>query len=436
MLRMLLLALLLAIAACSSSSNGTLQIVTGEETDTFSRPPAPVVKLQVDSVDGSGNKRSLATATLPASSIDLGTVATNAVGTIEVSGTGADGSQLVYGQSLPIAFGALDGVTIPIFVQRTGELARMPRPLSDARPTPTLALFGGRFLFVGAGSDPALAQTTQLYDFAFLAPLTAPPALPRVPRSVAFVGMVGWLIDDGGATEYDFSANTSSEATAPAGGLYGDVAGGATVLASDGSQYVVGATRTTGAPTAKVLALDPTGQPSWRSLTAPRLGAAVTWVDGRGLVVAGGSASAAGVEVLGIGATTGSALAYPADGSIGAGASTLDPQHVLLAGGVTIAAQDAGVRAIDLGCGAQCTPTPWSALPTALASVQAFASDAAHALVVGSDLTGTTHVYRLTTTSATEVPTKVPHAGASALVSPVGSVVLFGGAHEIESFMP
>jgi hypothetical protein len=426
---------LLALAACSASSSGTLRIVTGEETDTFSRPPAPV-KLLVDSVDGAGNKRTLATVALPTSSVDLGAIATNAVGTIQVTGTGADGGELVSGQSLPIAFGALDGVTIPIFVQRTGELARMPKPLSDARPTPTLALFGGRFLFVGAGGEPSLAHTTQLYDFAFLAPVIGPPSLPRVPKSVAFVQMVGWLIDDGGATQYDFSANTSSDAAAPAGGSYGDVAGGATVSASDGSQYVVGATRTTGMPTATVLAFDPNGIPSWRFLAAARLGAAATWVDGRGLVVAGGSESAAGVEVLGIGASTGSALAYPADASTGAGASTLDAQHILLAAGVTTGGHDAGVRIIDLGCGARCSPTPWATLPATLSSAQAFANNSGNVLVVGSDMTGASHVYRLTPTSATEVPTKVPHTGASALVSPVGSVVLFGGAPEIESFVP
>jgi hypothetical protein len=429
------LALLGLGAGCSASPSGTLQIVTGEETDTFSRPPPPV-KLQVDSVDSSGNRTTLATVSLPASSIDLGSVAMRSVGTLQIAGTGSDGSRLVYGQSLPLVYGALDQVTLPIFVQRTGELARLPKPLSDTRSAPTLALFGGRYLFVGAGGDPSLADKMQLYDFAQLAPLASSPVLPRVPKSIAFVGTVAWLIDDLGATAFDFSTSGGSDVTPPAGGSFADVAGGGTVVATDGSQYVVGATRAAGAPTSTVLALDPKGQPSWRFLAAPRLGAAADWVDGRGLVVAGGSASAAGVEVLGVGSTTGSMLAYPVDDSTGTGASTLDAQHVLLGGGVTASGRDAGVRVIDLGCAMQCVPAVWTTLATALVSAQAFASDPTHALVVGDDMAGVTHVARLTTTTATEIPTKVPHAGARALISPVGSVVLFGGSSEIESFVP
>lgn len=412
-----------------------LDIVTGDETDTFSRAPAPV-ELRVDSVDSSGNKSTLATLHLPATTIDLGSRDQSTVATLQVTGTDSDNNRVVYGQSIPLQFGALDGLTVPIFVQRTGELAGMPGPLSDARPEPELAVFAGRYLFVGGGSDATLATATQLYDFAAFAPLVAPPLLPRVPRSVAFVGVVALLIDDAGASSFDFSQNTSSDATAPAGGSFGDVAGGATVFASDGSQYVVGATRTTGAPTSAVLAFDANGTPSWASLTEPRLGAAATWVQGRGLVVAGGSASGAGVEIVGPGAAMGYTLDYPADASTASGAATLDSGHVLLAGGTTLAGDSAGVRAIDLMC-AQCAPTPWGALPVTLSPAQVFASDASDALIVGDDSAGTTHVFRATPTGpAQEVGTRVPHTGARAIVSPVGSVVLFGGASEIESFVP
>ena len=50
--------------------------------------------------------------------------------------------------------------------------------------------------------------------------------------------------------------------------------------------------------------------------------------------------------------------------------------------------------------------------------------------------TGTTYVFRLTKKGATEVPTKVATLNARAAWSPVGSVVLFGGANVIESFTP
>ncbi len=410
--------------------------MTGAETDTFSRTPTPVT-LRVEAVDSSGKVSLIASASLPATNVDLGKLDQGTVASLQVSGLGANGERLVFGASLPMTFGALDGLTVPVFVQRTGELARMPGPLSDARTEPTLAVLAGRYLLVGAGGDPSLALTTQLYDFATDAPVSSPPTLSRAPQSVALIGTVAWLIDDAGATRFDFATNTQAEVAVPAGGTFAEIAGGATVFANDGLQYIVGATRGTGAPTAAVLAIDAAGShPSWSTLTSPRLGASAAWVDGRGLVVAGGSASAAGVEVVGPGATNGSALAYAPDASMGAGAAPLDSQHVLLAGGLRPSGQDAGVRAIDLGCTAQCTPVPWSALPVALASAQTFARGAAAALVIGNDASGTTHACDVGPTSSTELATKAAHTKARAAVSPVGSVVLFGGANVIESFAP
>jgi hypothetical protein len=262
--------------------------------------------------------------------------------------------------------------------------------------------------------------------------------LPRTPKSVVFVGTAAWLIDESGATGFQFAGNTRFDVTPPAGGSLADVAGGATVFASDGSQYVVGPTRTTGTPTRTVLAFDAKGSPSWVTLSESRLGAAAAGVDGRGLVVLGGSSLAQGVEIVSPGTTAGVALSYPPDPSAGSGATTLDGQHVLLAGGVTPMGQDAGVRAIDLTCNTQCAPAPWAALSGALplAIAQVFASDPASALVVGDDPSGTTVAYRVTATTATPIATKVMHKGARAIVSPVGSIVLFGGAGEIESFVP
>ncbi len=68
------------LAACSSTPNGTLQLVTGEETDTFTRAPVPT-RLRVDGVDSSGTATTLASVSLPASSIDLGTHDENTVET-------------------------------------------------------------------------------------------------------------------------------------------------------------------------------------------------------------------------------------------------------------------------------------------------------------------------------------------------------------------
>jgi hypothetical protein len=83
-----------------------------------------------------------------------------------------------------------------------------------------------------------------------------------------------------------------------------------------------------------------------------------------------------------------------------------------------------------------CAPTKWSALPVAVESARVASFDAAHALVVGDDAAGLTHVFRLTSTSATDVPTKVPHTKARMAISPLHTIVLVGGAAEIESFTP
>lgn len=435
---------LLCTANCSHSENGTLSLNFGEETDTLTRAPA-IVKLRVDSVDSSGTAKTLAAASLPASAIDLGWMNVDTTGTLRVVGFDSGGNALVGGQSLPIQFGIADGHTLPIFVQRVGELALLPHAPAETRLGPTLATaIGGRYVFIGGGADSTASLSPQLYDLFELAPVPSPPKLPRAPKSIAVVGAVAWLIDEVGATQYDLSSGVSAAVVGPLGGSYAEVAGGATLVTKGGSQYVVGATRTTGAPTNKILALDASGNPSWLTLRTPRLGAAAAWSDTTGLVVTGGSATEAGVEIVEVvraAATTGSPLAYPPDPSVGGGAAALDgDRFVLLAGGIMPDGSDAGVRVVDLACASQCAATSWTALPTAVTSAQAFSIDEASAVVVGSEpSSATTHVFRVTAGNAAEITTRVPHLGARAIASPIGprgSLLLAGGAPKLESFQP
>ena len=430
-------AAVLASGGCSSGPKGTIQLVTGEEGDTFTRAPVPT-KLTVTSIDTSGQTKTLASATLPATSnVDLGSIDENSVATFQVSGLDMAGDQVVYGQSIFLSLGSLDGATVPVFVQRTGEFARLSNPMPDMRGAPTLAIVGGQFLFVGGGSDSGLASTSLLYDFGAFAPVSGALNSTQVAKSAVFFANEGFLIDETGATGINVAQDEPFTVAAPAGATFADVAGGATIAADDGSQYVVGATRATGA-TKAVYVVDSSGHTSWASLSAPRLGAAAAWVKGTGLVVCAGSDAAAGVEVLGAGAASGVALAYPPDPSTGAGAASLDGQHVVLAGGVTGTGDDAGVRVIDLTCsGSACAPAAWPPLPQPLTPAQAFSSDATDVLVIGDDASGTTQVFRLTPGAPpSQVPTKVAHSRARAIVSPMGSVVLYGGAGEIESFIP
>jgi hypothetical protein len=443
---------LAAALGCTSSAQGTIQLITDEEAGTFTKSPAPT-ELQVMAVESADASAVLATAALPTSTIDLGQLAANAAPvSINVSGLDAKGTRRVFGASLPLQYGALADVSVPIFVQRTGEFARLPGPLGDSRAAPTLAVVQGEYLLIAGGSDSSLSETTQLFDFGAFGALGTPPSLPRVPKSIALSGTIAWLIDETGGTYFDFSDSEQLAIPVPPMGSFADVAGGATVIDSTGAQYIVGGTRTSGAASAKVLKVDPNdtsnaaypyGNPSWLTLTAPRLGAAAAWVEGFGLVVAGGNdkgAGGAGVEVVRSGSTSGAALPFPSDSSAGAGAAALDEHDVLLAGGETAALADPGVRAIDLDCtpssSSSCIKT-WGSLPRVLATAQAFSWTVADALVVGNETTtGATHAFRLTPKGVTEVATKVGHTNARAVWSPVGTVVLFGGANVIESFTP
>jgi hypothetical protein len=444
----------LASLGCTSKDSTTIQLVMDEDAGTFTQVPVPTT-LRVDAVeftgDGGTQTVTLAQTALPATTLDLGFVDESTTGVLTVWGLDMSGAAIVYGASPGVGFGNIANGTISIFVQRTGEFARLPNPLSDSRQAPTLAVLQGRYLFVGAGSSPteqdaSFAETTQLYDFLVMAPLGAPPTLPRVPQSIAFDSTVSWLMDQEGGTYFDFSDNYLGAISLPSGS-FADVAGGATVIDENGAEYVVAATRATGPASANVLKIDPNdssnssypyGNPSWLTLAQPRLGAAAAWVTGRGLVVAGGAASGAGVEIVASGTTAGTALPYPADSSTGSGAAMLDSSHVLLAGGLTSTGADAGVRVVDLGCAAQCSPLLWPGLPAPITNAQVFVGgNATTPLVVGSEpSTGTTHVYRLSVSAATEIPTRMTHVNARAAVSPTGTIVLFGGAAEIESFTP
>jgi hypothetical protein len=476
------------LLSCNSSLTGTVQIITGEETDTFTQTPVPTQIIIQAQDPNTGDKTTLASAAYPTATLDLGSQDQNATASLLVTATDASGSELVYGASVLLQYGALGGQTLPIFVQRVGQNARLPNPPTDTRQAPTLAVLSDRFLLIGGGLPGSDASpdagtavdttvTSQVYDFAQFNLLDPPPTFPIAPASMPIVGTVALLLDTAGdGSAYDFSVDTATPVIAPLSAnnppfTFADVAGGQTIYdGTDGNGYVfvVGATRTTGTPTAAVLMINPSaaantaypgGALTWLSLTTPRLGASAAWVSAKGLVVAGGNQAVAagaaagnGAEILDVssGETLGTALPFPADASFGSAMTALDSQQfVLMAGGVMPSGADAGVREIDLACepttAAPCAATSWGTLPVPILSAAAFTFDPAHAFVVGNEPTsssptsGLTHTFTLTSGGASEVPTKVPHTNAAAILSPMGSsVLLFGGASggEIESFTP
>jgi hypothetical protein len=425
-----------ALAACSATPKGTLVLMTGGETGIFARTPTPT-KLYIDALDRDGGSSRLMTAKLPADNVDLGDQSASAVVSLHVTAVDDSEKILIEGTSVPVQLGALSDLSVPVFVQRNGEFARLPSPLSEARDAPLGAVIIGRYLLLAGGSDAAKASHSQLYDFGSLTPFESPPILPRAPRSMAALGTKVLLVDDAGATWFQLADSTFAEAIAPSGGSFAEVAGGKTIIGSDKTRWIVGGTRTKGDPSVRVLRVGADASLSFVALTAPRLGASAAWVEGRGLVVAGGSAIAAGLEILGTGASAATALPFAPDPISGQAACALDGSHLLLSGGSAPSGAAPASRVADLTCGSECVPTAWTTtLPSLFPQVELFAIDPNTALFVGDDPAGLTRAFRLSANASTEILLKVPRHGARAIATYGGSIALVGGASELEYFIP
>jgi hypothetical protein len=154
------------------------------------------------------------------------------------------------------------------------------------------------------------------------------------------------------------------------------------------------------------------------------------------VVVAGGSATAPGLEVLASTALVGAPLAFPPEPSSGVAVARLDASRVALA--------SPGLRVADVTCASACALTPLTvegasglvlANATAL-SVPGPEAGGVTALLAGADAQGATRVVAVTGAVAREIAPRVPRASASLVLLPTGSAALFGGAREVESFRP
>lgn len=409
---------LLAFGACKDAPEGAVSIVTGDETDVFSRAPAVTV-LVTEKIALDGTKSEIARTTLPAETVDLGERARAEAGALAVTGLDASGATVVRGETAFVQWGAIEGVTLELFVQRTGELARMPRGPA-AFDAASVAILAGRYVLAANGTS------TILYDLLLLDTTTS-VILPRPARSLLTVETTALVIDEAGASTYDLGAGTTGTLDAPTGGTFAEVAGGKLVQAKDGTQYIVGATRAAGGPSARVLVVDAAGGASFASLVAPRDGACATFVEGRGLVVYGGDANAAGAEVLATGATLATPLPFPADALKGCAVTALDNGRIAVAGGA------GPMRVFDLACTTACASQAWTdAIPLVRAESMSLTPDSA--LVVGDDANGDSHVYRASATGLREVTLKTPRRGARLVVTPTNAFAVVGGGAGIEQY--
>jgi hypothetical protein len=446
--RALVVILLGGCSADAASLN--LEITTGHETDALSRAPA-VTRLDVAAL--SGEERVASASAVPGGSFDLGELDQGKLLAFEATGVDADGEPVVRGRTLNGVVLGATGPKVSLFVQRVGEWARPPAGLARTHVDGVAGVVGERYLVLTGGSKAlgpsgeAPTQSTEFYDLLTHQAVEAAP-FPRAARAFVSLSNSALLIGDDGASWVDFESQTSTEAALPEGlTRFDELAGGAAVLAPADTVFVVGAARADAASDA-VLEVASDGSVRAHRLTAPRQGASAAWVGGVGLVVAGGSASAPGIEVLSEGSARFEARAFAADPTTGAalvvtgGGGT----EVALVGGLTSDAP-AKVRILDAACTVACEAKVLDGLELpALVRAQAYALGAGRLLAVGDDVaSGLMRPFTLDLAKATttELALREPRRGATLLAAPDATLVVMGGVHAdgtpaltLERFLP
>lgn len=439
------------LAACSADPETlALDVTTGHEADALSRAPA-VIRLDVAAL--SGTERVASASAVPGGTFDLGELDQGKLLSFEATGVDADGQPVVRGRTLSGVVLGSTGPTVSLFVQRLGEWARPPGGLERTHIGGAAGVVGERYLVLTGGeaamgtSGSAPSQSAEFYDLLTHEAVEAAP-FPRAARSLVSLSDRALLVGDDGATWIDFEGQTSAGAALPQGLVsFADLAGGASVLAPADTVFLVGATRDD-APTDAVLEVAADGSVRAHRLTAPRQGASAAWVAGVGLVVAGGSDSAPGIEVLIEGGAKFEARAFAADATRGAALVVTGGggSEVALLGGLRDGAP-AATRLLDAACTTACTATALDALALpALTRAQAYALGAGRLLAVGDDAeSGLARSLSvdLGSGTVTELALREPRRGATLLAAPDATLVVMGGVHAdgspaltIERFLP
>lgn len=440
-----------ALAGCSDDTPAlSIQVIKGQEEDTFSQEPK-VVSLHVEARALSG--ATYATDTTPGGSFDLGEAPSGEPLTVEVTGTDASGAVVVAGRTLSgLIPGAFQTTELPVFVQRVGAWARPPGELIRAHVDAQAGVLGERFLATTGGSSAADGKGDadvrfgDFYDLLSFTPATV-PILPETAKSLVVRYDAFLVVDDDDAFWADTATGLYFDVPVPMGlGSFADVAGGRVIEASTGTSFIVGATRPSG-PTKAVLAVAADGSVEAFTLNEARQGAAATWAPGIGLVVAGGSATGSGFELLPMKGSKFIARDAPPDPTEGAGAATTEAGVITLIGG-HVMGMPAPTRTIAPGCATGCTPKELGvALGTALERVHAYNLGPGKVLTVGQEVAGDklvrTFLVDLAQDTATEIPLKEPRTGATPVPAPNGTLALLGGllpdgtpARHVELFFP
>ncbi len=416
-----------------------LELIPGQEADAFTRSPVPTqLVLRANTIDGGSSQ--ILDARWPSGAFTLGALDTNQMAAFEAEGRDATGAVVLRGATIFHALWAIDGAPLPVFVGRVGETSRPPGVLPFTHVGGLTTVVDARFIVSAGGtealgpdgtaSDPA---TFSVYDLGQWKASSATGTLSRVPLSMVTIqGRWALVIDEAGASWFDFATFVSTDVTAPEGLAFSEVAGGRVLYGEDGEAYLVGPARE-GSPSSAVLRVDWEGELTVVRTGSERSGVAATYVAGRGLLLAGGHEAEPGLLLLAPGSSAFSPLAYPADPVEGATAAALPDERVVLAGGVLDDAP-APTRVLDLRCTAQCETTDLAPNvgPLGIKRGWARATRTDEVLVVGEDPSDmTTKLTRvrglLTTPFVEQVPLREPRTGAAPLALFGRAVAIVGG---------
>ncbi|MCU0654643.1 MAG: hypothetical protein MUF64_04930 [Polyangiaceae bacterium] len=438
--RPLLSALLLA-AACNNDEAprpATLALDPGQEVDAWTTAPLPSEAQVFHVQEGAAN--ALTRAPWPALSIELPELTAGSRGAFRVELRDGTGAVALLGLSPPLSSDQLPGQTIPILCGRVGAFARPARGTLGGWQAPALGLVLDRYLLLASSTPEPSGLPSELYDLATLTPLAGQNPLPRAPDALlASRSGMTLLVNAQGATLLDLSTGDTSEVPS---NLTQGVLGGTVIRDGQGGAFLLGATRLDGDPSAAILRLDAQGKLSQLSLQTPRRGASAAWLDGTGLIVAGGLPEAS-VEVLppGASAFVSTGLLVPA--TLGATLVPLTSNEMRLLGGTDPDGAPRPSVKLSLGCTGGCTaPTPLGdELP--FASLRGYPLGDGKALVLGETDAGTEAVLLSLADPPRQVPLRTPRRGASSIELPDRRVVVVGGVDgagvpvaSIEVFLP
>lgn len=411
---------------------GKVQLTIGQESDTWTREPAPTT-VDIEKWLVNGDQVHLKTVDAPAAGFTLDS---GDIGQYEVIGRDASGTVQVRGRSVFLDPRGFAGTTTSLFVGRAGDFSRPPGnfQLTEPGDAPVASLLASRYIVTAIPQTDVGIQTDG-YDLGFWLPVNRSPIIPcRAPCTVTSLASIyvqalrSWqllVLGDDWAVTYDVSADVTTNVKLPTGMTsFAEVAGGRTIAAPDGSVYIVGATRPS-SPTSSVLAYTQAAGLHVISLLGARAGAAATWVEGHGLLVAGGSETAAGAELLAEGASAFTALGYPPDPTAGAGLGPLSSARVLRSGGHNPDGSAAATVELSLACGSACAATPRSAV-VELDQAQSFAFDD-RVLTVGTTADGETRGAFIDGDQVTILSLREPRRHGTVLGLPTGQVAVVGG---------